>query len=170
MSRRISVSFERKEAKNMPTEELEKHIVQFLKEQNMCVLATCTNGVPRATPIEYHSKGITMYFMGEPGTKMKNIADNPNVSVGIFLPYTGWDSAKGAQITGKATVISRNSPEEFREGSEAYQWEKTAKELNIKMFPKSVELIKVEPEKIEYVDMSLKKLGYNPRQVYISVK
>ena len=170
MARRISVSFESIEAKNMPTEELEKHIVQFLKEQNMCVLATCTNGVPRATPIEYHSKGITMYFMGEPGTKMKNIADNPNVSVGIFLPYTGWDSAKGAQITGKATVISRNSPEEFREGSEAYQWEKTAKELNIKMFPKSVELIKVEPEKIEYVDMSLKKLGYNPRQVYISVK
>jgi hypothetical protein len=101
---------------------------------------------------------------------MKNIANNPNVSIGIFLPYTGWDSAKGAQITGKATIISRTDLDEFREGLEAYQWEKTAKELNIKEFPNTVELIKVEPEKIEYVDMSLKKLGYNPRQVYTLFK
>ncbi len=164
------MSFETQVAKTLPMDKLEKRIVEFLKEQNMCVLATCGEGVARATPIEFHSKGLTLYFVGEPGTKIKNIARNPNVSVGIFLPYTGWDSAKGAQITGKATVISRNSPEEFKEGLEAYQWEKTAKELNIKMFPKSVELIKVEPEKIEYVDMSLKKLGYNPRQVYTSVK
>ena len=65
------------------------------------------DGLPRATPIEYHSKGITLYFVGEPGTKLKNIANNPNVSIGIFLPYTGWDSAKGAQITGRAKIISR---------------------------------------------------------------
>ncbi|MGD0451855.1 MAG: pyridoxamine 5'-phosphate oxidase family protein [Candidatus Bathyarchaeia archaeon] len=164
------MSFETQDAKRMPTEKLENHIIQFLKEQNMCVLATCSDGVPRATPIEYHSKGITMYFVGEPGAKMKNIANNPNVSIGIFLPYTGWDSAKGAQITGKATIISRTDLDEFREGLEAYQWEKTAKELNIKEFPNTVELIKVEPEKIEYVDMSLKKLGYNPRQVYTLFK
>jgi nitroimidazol reductase NimA-like FMN-containing flavoprotein (pyridoxamine 5'-phosphate oxidase superfamily) len=164
------MSFEIQDAKSMPTEKLEKHIIQFLKKQNMCVLATCSNGIPRATPIEYHSKGIALYFVGEPGKKMKNITNNPNVSIGIFLPYTGWDSAKGAQITGKAKIIPRNDPEEFREGLEAYQWEKTAKELNIKEFPNSVELIKVEPEKIEYVDMLLKKLGYSPRQVYTSFK
>ena len=94
-------------AKSMPTKVLKEHIIEFLKEQNMCVLATCCDGLPRATPIEYHSKGLTMYFVGEPGTKLKNMKNNPNVSIGIFLPYTGWESVKGAQITGKAKIISR---------------------------------------------------------------
>jgi len=47
----------------------------------------------------------------------------------------------------------------------AYQWEKTANELGLKTFPQTgVELIKVEPEKIEFIDMSLKKTGFSPRQ------
>ena len=151
--------------KRIPPKDLEKRIIQFLEEQNMCVLATCSNDVPRATPIEYHSKGMTMYFVGEPGTKLKNMRNNPNVSIGIFLPYIGWDSAKGAQITGKAKIISRENSTEFKEGLAAYQWEKTAKELGLKTFPETgVELVKVEPEKIEFIDMSLKKIGYSPRQ------
>jgi nitroimidazol reductase NimA-like FMN-containing flavoprotein (pyridoxamine 5'-phosphate oxidase superfamily) len=148
----------------MPPKDLEKRIIQFLKEQNMCVLATCSNDVPRATPIEYHSKGMTIYFVGEPGIKLENMKTNPNVSIGIFLPYIGWDSAKGAQITGKAKIISRENSTEFKEGLAAYQWEKTAKELGIKTFPEKVELVKVETEKIEFIDMSLKKLGFSPRQ------
>jgi nitroimidazol reductase NimA-like FMN-containing flavoprotein (pyridoxamine 5'-phosphate oxidase superfamily) len=159
-----SESGDRRFVKHMSAKDLEKRIIQFLKEQNMCVLATCSNGVPRATPIEYHSKGLTMYFVGEPGTKLRNIANNPNVSIGIFLPYTGWDSAKGAQITGKAKMVSRKSPGEFKEGLEAYQWEKTAREMGIKAFPSTVELVRVDPEKIEFIDMSLKKMGYSPRQ------
>jgi nitroimidazol reductase NimA-like FMN-containing flavoprotein (pyridoxamine 5'-phosphate oxidase superfamily) len=153
--------------KNMPTKVLEDRIIEFLKEQNMCVLATCGDGLPRATPIEYRSKGITLYFVGEPGTKLKNITNNPNVSIGIFFPYTGWDNAKGAQITGRAKIISRQDLDGLREGLEAYQWEKTAKQLNIKKFPKTVELVKVDPEKIEFVNISLKKMGYSPRQTLI---
>ena len=150
--------------KRMSPKDLEKRIIQFLKEQNMCVLATCSNDVPRATPIEYHSRGTTMYFVGEPGTKLKNIKNNPNVSIGIFLPYLGWDSAKGAQVTGKAKIISKKNAAEFKEGLAAYQWEKTAKELGIKTFPETVKLVKVEPKKIEFIDMSLKIMGYTPRQ------
>jgi hypothetical protein len=97
----------------------------------MCVLATCRNDVPRATPLEYHSKELTFYFVAERGTKLRNIRSNPNVSVAIFLPYKGWNSTKGAQITGKAKIISRKSSREFREGLEAYGWEKTAKEIGI---------------------------------------
>jgi uncharacterized pyridoxamine 5'-phosphate oxidase family protein len=145
--------------------DLEKRIIQFLKKQNMCVIATCDDNVPRATPVEYHSKGTTIYFVGEPGTKLENIKKNPKVSIGIFLPYTGWDRAKGAQITGKAKIIFRENSTEFKEGLAAYQWEKTAKELGLKTFPETgVELVKVEPEKIEFIDMSLKKIGCSPRQ------
>ena len=150
--------------KQMPTKFLEERIIEFLKKQNMCVLATCGDVLPRATPIEYHSKGITIYFVGEPGEKIKNITDNPNVSIGIFLSYTGWESAKGALITGIAKIKSREELHDFREGLEAYQWEKTAKQMNIKGFPKTVELVRVDPKKIEYIDMSLKKMGYSQRQ------
>jgi uncharacterized protein YhbP (UPF0306 family) len=151
--------------KSMPTQVLEERIIEFLKEQNMCVLATCGDGLPRATPIEYHSKGITIYFVGEPGTKLENMKKNPNVSIGIFLPYIGWDSAKGVQITGKAKIISRANSTEFKEGLAACQWEKTAKELGLKTFPETgVEIVKVEPETIEFIDMSLKKIGFSPRQ------
>jgi len=151
--------------KHMPPNELEKRFIEFLKEQNMCVLATCSNDVPRATPIEYHSKGTTMYFVGEPGTKLKNIKNNPNVSIGIFLPYIGWDSAKGAQITGQAQIIPRSNIPEFKRGLKAYKWERAAEEIGLKEFPKTVELVRVEPKKIEFVDMSLKKIGFSARQV-----
>jgi nitroimidazol reductase NimA-like FMN-containing flavoprotein (pyridoxamine 5'-phosphate oxidase superfamily) len=151
--------------KSITPKDLEKRIIQFLKKQNMCVLATCGDNVPRATPVEYHSKGTTIYFVGEPGTKLDNMKKNPNVSIGVFLPYTGWDSAKGAQISGKAKIVSRENSTEFKEGLEAYQWEKTAKELGLKAFPETgVELVKVEPKTVEFIDMSLKKLGYSPRQ------
>jgi nitroimidazol reductase NimA-like FMN-containing flavoprotein (pyridoxamine 5'-phosphate oxidase superfamily) len=152
--------------KYLPAKVLEERIIEFLKQQNMCVLATCGDGLPRATPIEYHSKGFTIYFVGEPGIKLENLKKNPNVSIGIFLQYIGWDSAKGAQISGKAKIISRENTTEFKEGLKAYQWEKTAKEFGFKKFPATgVELVKVEPEKIEFIDMSLKKIGFSPRQI-----
>jgi hypothetical protein len=45
----------------------------------------------------------------------------------------------------------------------AYQREKTAKELVLKTFPETwVELVKIEPEKIEFIDMSFKKIGLQP--------
>jgi hypothetical protein len=151
--------------KELPEKELRTRIAQFLSSTNMCVLATCSSNIPRATPIEYRSDGLSIYFVGEPGTKLENIANNPNVSIGVFLPYTGWDSAKGAQITGVAKIISRDNQPEFKEGLEAYQWEKAAKEIGITEFPKRIELVKVEPRRIEFVDMSLKKLEFSPRQI-----
>jgi nitroimidazol reductase NimA-like FMN-containing flavoprotein (pyridoxamine 5'-phosphate oxidase superfamily) len=151
--------------KPMPKEELETYIAGFLLGNNMCVLATCKGDSPRATPIEYRSKGLTLYLAGESGIKIKNIAANPNVSVGIYFPYTGMESAKGAQITGTATIITKDS-ENFTEALEAYQWEKTAKEFNLKTFPQSLTMIRVDSTKIELTDVSLRKKGYSPRQTF----
>ncbi len=161
-----SMSLRNQPPKAMPHKELENYIAHFLSENNMCVLSTCYENIPRATPLEYRSKGIKLYFVGEPGIKLKNLASNQNVSIGIYLPYTGWESAKGAQITGKAKIISRNS-EEFNESLEAYQWEKTAKEFNLQEFPESLQIIRVDPSKVELTDMSLKKKGFSPRQILV---
>jgi hypothetical protein len=151
--------------KRLPKEDLKKRIIEFLESTNMCVFATCSDNVPRATPIEYHSEGLTIYFVGEPGTKLSNIAKNPKVSIGVFLPYEGWNSAKGAQIAGQAQIIPRSNVPEFKRGLKAYKWERAAKEIGLKEFPKTVELVRVEPKKIEFVDMSLKKIGFSARQV-----
>lgn len=147
----------------MPQQELETYLAEFLLGNNMCVLATCNGNIPRATPIEYRSKGLTLYLAGETGMKIQNLAVNPNVSVGIYFPYTGMASAKGAQISGEAAIITKNS-ENFTEVLEAYQWEKTAKEFNLKTFPPSLTMIRVDPSKIELTDVSLRKKGYSPRQ------
>jgi general stress protein 26 len=155
-----------RDSETMSQQILEKYITEFLSQNNMCVLATCSDDIPRATPIEYRNRGIALYFVGEQGTKIKNLANNPNVSVGIYFPYTGMDSARGAQISGKATIIQRVA-EEFKDGLNAYQWEKTAKEFHLQEFPKSLELIRVDPSKVELTDMSLKKKGYSPRQIWV---
>ena len=81
--------------RRMPKKALEARIATFLAAQNMCVLATCAGDVPRATPLEYHSDGTTLYMMVEAGRKIENILENPNVSVGIYGPYKGWLSVKG---------------------------------------------------------------------------
>ena len=150
----------------MPKKELEMHIAGFLKSQNMCVLATCRDNEPRATPVEYYSKGTTLYMVAEEGQKLKNIESNPNVSVGIFAPYTGWFTAKGVQITGKAKIIMRQNAAEFEEAMSVYQWEKAVKELGIKELPQSVKVLRVEAHKIEMADISLGKKGYASRQVW----
>jgi hypothetical protein len=148
----------------MPQPELEAYMIEFLKGNNMCILATCRDNVPRATPIEYRSKDLTLYLAGELGEKLKNIAFNPKVSVGIYYPYTGIESAKGAQITGKASILASGTPE-FEEGLVSYQWEKTAREFGLKAFPASLALIRIDPVEIELVDASLKKKGYSSRQL-----
>ena len=87
------------------------------------------------------------------------------MSVGVFLSYTGWGSAKGTQITGQAQIIPRSDVPEFKRGLKAYKWERAAKEIGLKEFPKTVKLVRVEPKRIEFVDMSLKKIGFSVRQV-----
>jgi hypothetical protein len=72
--------------------------------------------------IEYHKN--TIYFVGNQAQTGKH--EESNVCIGISPPYTGWDSAKGAQITGKQDNFQRTRP---GLKASAYQWEKTAKDL-----------------------------------------
>ncbi len=158
-----------KTTKAMPEDELRDHIIEFLKTQNMCVLATCKDNVPRATPMEYYSKDLTLYMMPEEGQKLVNLRDNGLVSVGVFAPYTGWLSVRGVQISGEASLITREDVEEFREGVSVYQWQKSAREIGMQELPESFRLMKVEPYSIEMLDISMKAKGYAPRQIWTSV-
>jgi predicted pyridoxine 5'-phosphate oxidase superfamily flavin-nucleotide-binding protein len=152
--------------RKMPKKALEARIAKFLGTRNMCVLATCSEGMPRATPLEYHSDGTTLYMMVEAGRKVENIRANPNVSVGVYAPYAGWMSVKGAQITGVAKILTVADGEEFVRAAAVYPWKKFVKDLGLEKLPANVRFLKVETAVIEYVDMSLKLEGYAATQVW----
>jgi len=148
-------------------EALEARIAKFLRGRNMCVLATCSGETPRATPLEYHSDGTTLYMMVEAGRKVENIRANPNVSVGVYAPYAGWLSVKGAQISGVAKLLTVADGDEFVRAAGVYPWKKFVKDLGLKKLPANVRFLKVEAAVVEYVDMSLKREGYAATQVWV---
>jgi len=157
----------RRMTRKMPKKALEARIAAFLASRNMCVLATCAWDVPRATPLEYHSDGTSLYMMVEMGRKIENIRENPNVSVGIYGPYKGWLSVKGVQITGVAKVLTVGSGEEFVRAAAVYPWKKYAKELGLTKLPANARFLKIEAAVIEFIDMSLKEEGYAAKQVWV---
>lgn len=153
--------------RKMPKKALEARIAKFLRGRNMCVLATCSGGMPRATPLEYHSDGTTLYMMVEAGRKVENIRANPNVSVGIHGPYAGWLSIRGAQISGVAKLLTVADGEEFVRAAAVYPWKKYVKDLGLEKLPANARFLKVETAVVEYVDMSLKLEGYAATQVWV---
>ena len=155
----------------MPREMLEKRIVALLESCNICVLATSGENVPRATPIEYYSKGTTIYVLADPGTKVVNLKGNPRISVGIYnTPYTDWTdwpNVKGVQVTGKPTLIKDSEPE-YREAMEVYKWViyGTVAGRDLSGPPMGRTMVKIEARKIEYRDLGLLREGYLRFQVW----
>ena len=91
-------------------EEFKERIKNFLEENCICTLATCSDNIPRATILRYHSRDLTIYFQTEGGGKMYNIKENPQVSISVCGEYTGFTSVKGLQIWGKAEIIKPTDP------------------------------------------------------------
>lgn len=93
----------------LPRSEMERYIAAALKSGNVCVLATCLNDVPRATPIEYYSDGVVLYILASRKTKIINLKGNPRISVGIyntpFTDWTDWHRVIGIQITGRPELL-----------------------------------------------------------------
>jgi predicted pyridoxine 5'-phosphate oxidase superfamily flavin-nucleotide-binding protein len=141
--------------------ELERLIISFMKTQGMCVLATSREGVPRASAVEFFPAGTIVYILTEGGQKIDNIIENKNVSVAIHTRFTGWDSIKGVQITGTAE-IGKSGSRIFEEGEEAYKKRRDLKSVYI---PGCMSFIKITPQKIEYLDTTLKARRLGTRQV-----
>ncbi|NTW69262.1 MAG: pyridoxamine 5'-phosphate oxidase family protein [Chlorobiaceae bacterium] len=153
----------KKTVKELTQDELEARIVTFLAARSMCVLSTCRNNVPRATPIEFRTKHLTLYMAGEPGIKLGNIKWNPRVSVGIYDPKSeaehNWLDVEGMQLSGHARLIGKDEPdflEAFRLFGHPEEWIKHWRGL----------IIEVVPDKIEFLCIALKLEEYASRQVW----
>ena len=141
----------------MPEEELKKEIRDFLEKRKIIVLCTCSDNIPRATPMDFYmdnkSDDFNIYVGPAPGRKVKNIEENPIVSIGIYTPMdTG--KIQGMQITasGKERLIF------LREGDDDF--EKAQKIVR----GKRNLILKIKPEKIELLDYDFVKKGYSRLQ------
>ena len=70
----------------MPKEKLKKEILNFLNNRKVLVLCTCSNNIPRATPMDFYTEkdSFNIYIGPAPGRKVKNMEENPNISIGIY--------------------------------------------------------------------------------------
>jgi nitroimidazol reductase NimA-like FMN-containing flavoprotein (pyridoxamine 5'-phosphate oxidase superfamily) len=156
----------------MPRDLLELRIVKLLKSCNVCILATCSDNIPRATPIEYYSKDTTIYFLAAATTKLKNLELNPRISIGVFEPsytdWTEWYDVKGAQITGRPEIIRyEQNPEAYEAALEIYDWRPYRKAIGKPdKKPMKTTVVKVSADRIEYRDLGLMREGYGSKQIW----
>lgn len=140
----------------MPEEELRKEIRSFFNKRKVLVLCTCSNNLPRATPMDFYTEkdNFNIYVGPAPGRKIKNMEENPNISIGIYTPMSE-GKIQGMQITasGKERLIF------LKEGDEGF--EKAQKIVR----GKRKLILKIMPEKIELLDYDFIKGGYSRLQI-----
>ena len=142
----------------MPESELKEEIRNFLQIRKALVLCTCSNNVPRATPMDFYMEksqdNFNIYVGLAPGRKVKNIEENPIVSIGIYTPMdTG--KIQGLQITAtgeERLKFLRENDEGFEEAQKIVRGKRTL-------------ILRVVPEKIEMLDYDFVKRGYSRFQV-----
>jgi hypothetical protein len=144
---------------------VEKLIVRLLEACPLCVVATCSDNIPRASTVEFFPVGTTLYILTEGGKKTDNIKQNPKVSVAVHAEFTGWSDVKGLQITGLAEIGEKGSPV-FNEGIRAYK-RRRGQESTALSLPDFMNVIKVKPAKLEYLDATLAGKGYKVRHTLL---
>ena len=141
----------------MPEEDLKKVIRDFLDKRKILVLCTCVDNTPRATPMDFYmdksANDFNIYVGPAPGRKVKNIKENPNISIGIYTPMdTG--KIQGMQITASGKerlVFLREGDKEFDEVQKIVRGKRNL-------------LLKIIPEKIELLDYDFINDGYSRLQ------
>ncbi|GAA0574026.1 hypothetical protein GCM10010172_68290 [Paractinoplanes ferrugineus] len=154
-------------AGRMPRERLEERIRNLLSSQNMCVLATAGPDGPLATPVRYYSLGLAVMFTAAPRSpKVRNIAADPRVSIGIFAPLVGLASSRGAQLFGSARVLAPADPERVAYW-EAFRWESEHAERGRPVSePPRDTLVVLDPVRIVYTEHWLRRDGFAARQFW----
>lgn len=135
-------------------------IDEFLSSHNTCTLATCHLNSVRSTPIEYNYYNGFLYLLTEGGEKFANLLLNKNVSISIYEEFNGMDNLRGMQITGHAVLI------EDKEEYNSLLDFKGLKSEFIKSMPIKMNMIKIIPNKIEFLNSQFKKNGYSAKQIY----
>lgn len=150
--------------KDAASEKLDRDIVrkemeQYIESNNTCALATGSGEFVRVTPIEYTYHDGAFWMFSEGGEKFMALEKNKNVCLAIYDKYEGFGKLKGMQVTGIAEMIDYFS-EEY---TAAAEYKKIPLEA-LRKLPEPMNLIKVIPSKIEFLNSEFKKYGCASRQ------
>ncbi|MEM9467264.1 MAG: pyridoxamine 5'-phosphate oxidase family protein [Actinomycetota bacterium] len=145
---------------------LEDRILNLLSSTNMGVLATAGDDGPLATPVRFFSLGFAVMFTASPRSpKMRNIAADPRVSMGIHAPLVGLASSRGVQLFGTAEVVADDDPR-FGHWWEAFRWESEQIEQGRSPDESPGSVVVIEAERIVYTEHWLRRTGHAPRQFW----
>ncbi len=88
---------------------LTRVLADFVAWERVSRVATAgAAGVPHLVPVCHVLAGGKVYFAsGDDGRKVKNIAENPRVTLTVDLYSDHWGTLKGVMIQGRARVIER---------------------------------------------------------------
>ncbi|MFW9899974.1 MAG: pyridoxamine 5'-phosphate oxidase family protein [Candidatus Thorarchaeota archaeon] len=142
--------------KEMPLEVLKKEIRNFFDNRKVLVLCTCSNNIPRATPMDFYTEkdSFNIYVGPAPGRKVKNLKENPIVSIGIYTPMSE-GKIQGMQITAKGKeklIFLKEGDEEFKKVQKIVRGRRKL-------------ILKIIPDKIELLDYDFIKEGYSRLQI-----
>ncbi|MCD7716987.1 MAG: hypothetical protein LUI39_11145 [Lachnospiraceae bacterium] len=98
-------------------------------------------------------------MFSEGGQKFVGLEDNKNVCLAIYDRYDGFGKLKGMQVTGRAEIIEPFSEEYIY----AAEWKKIPVDV-LKKLPFIMNLIKICPKEIEFLNSDFKEAGYDSRQ------
>ena len=142
----------------IPKEELQKYILDYLEKNRRMTIATSENNVPWASTVMFaYDSDFNLYFISVPDSrKTKNIATNPKVSVAINEYVYKKGFTIGLQIEGKAIMLNKEKDkQELEIYRQRFDWADD--------FLHDHELYKITPEKIYYLDDE--KFGPGGRKV-----
>jgi len=88
---------------------LTRTLADFVTWERVCRVATTgASGVPHLVPVCHVLAGGKLYFAsGDDARKVKNLRENPRVTVTVDVYSDHWDLLKGVMIQGRAKLIER---------------------------------------------------------------
>jgi uncharacterized protein YhbP (UPF0306 family) len=90
----------------MQKEDLQKHILDYMKNHRTISLATARDKSPYAATVFYVNVGFDIYFLSSPTSRHgEDLSLNPRVSGTIDEEYDDWRVIKGIQLQGRAEDI-----------------------------------------------------------------
>ncbi len=131
----------------IPKEELQKYILDYLEKNRRMTIATSENNVPWASTVMFaYDSDFNLYFISVPDSrKTKNIATNPKVSVAINEYVYKKGFTIGLQIEGKAIMLNKEKDkQELEIYRQRFDWADD--------FLHDQEFYQITPEKIYYLD------------------
>ncbi|HTO14120.1 MAG TPA: pyridoxamine 5'-phosphate oxidase family protein [Candidatus Binatia bacterium] len=95
---------------------LKRQVAEFVELERVCRVATSgATGMPHVVPVcHVWSGGKVIFGSGHRGRKVKNLAENPRVTIVVDAYSDAWSTLRGVMIQGRAEVFARGP--RFRRG------------------------------------------------------